>query len=87
MKRKKSVSFIMEIPSQPLTSDPENQSGEMMKRRDILRNNQLFCDVTVIADETQFPTHKVVLAAASPFFFSLLRSDMKEANNLKSNRL
>ena len=50
-----------------------------MKRRDILRNNQLFCDVTAIAEETQFPTHKVVLAAASPFFVSLLRSDMKEA--------
>ena len=69
----------MEVFSQPLTTDPAKYSGEIMKRIDILRNNQLFCDVTVIAGGTQFPTHKVVLAAASPFFFSLLGSDMKEA--------
>ena len=70
--------YIMDIFSQPFTAHPANHSAEMMKRLDILRNNQLFCDVTVTAEETQFPTHKVVLAAASPFFFSLLRSDMKE---------
>ena len=56
-----------------------------MKRLDILRNNQLFCDVTVIAEGTQFPTHKVVLAAVSPFFFSLLGSDMKEAKECAIN--
>ena len=66
-KRKNSKALIMEILSQSLTNDPENHSGEMVKRLDILRKNQLFCDVTVTAGGTQFPTHKVVLAAASPF--------------------
>ena len=36
--------------------------------------------MTVTVNGKEFKTHKVVLAAASPFFLALLESDMKESN-------
>ena len=55
---------------------------EMMKRLDIQRRNELFCDVVVevgpVDDQARLKGHRNVLCAASPFFYGALNSDMKE---------
>ncbi|KAL9959703.1 hypothetical protein ACROYT_G033049, partial [Oculina patagonica] len=55
---------------------------EMMKRLDIQRRNEHFCDVILEVgcgdDQARLKAHRIVLCAASPFFFNALNSDMKE---------
>ncbi|XP_078351632.1 kelch-like protein 25 [Oculina patagonica] len=69
----------MTFPSQPMSAEPSQHRQELIKRLDILRTNQSFCDVTVAVKDGEFNAHKVVLAAASPFIRSLLASDMRES--------
>ena len=56
---------------------------EMMKRLDIQRKNEQFCDVVLEVcngeDQARFNAHRVVLCAGSPFFYSALNNDMKES--------
>lgn len=56
----------------------------MMKRLDSQRRDELFCDVIVEVgsgdDQGRLKAHRVVLCAASLFFFNALNSDMKEKN-------
>ena len=53
-----------------------------MKRLDIQRRNEQFCDVILEVgsgdEQARLKAHKVVLCAASPFFYNALKSDMKE---------
>ena len=52
---------------------------QLAKRLNMLRRQDHLCDVTLVTkDETKFKAHRNVLSAASPFFFKLLQSDMKE---------
>ena len=55
---------------------------EVMKRLDIQRRNELFCDVTLEVgsgdDQACLKAHRNVLCAAGLFFFNALNSDMKE---------
>ena len=55
---------------------------EMMKRLDIQRRNEHFCDVILEVgsgdDQARLKAHRIVLCAASPFFYNALNSDMKE---------
>jgi len=52
---------------------------ELAKRLNMLRRQDHFCDVTLVTkDDKEFKAHRNVLSAASPFFFKLLQSDMKE---------
>ena len=52
---------------------------ELAKRLNMLRRQDHLCDVTLVTkDEKEFKAHRNVLSAASPFFFKLLQSDMKE---------
>ena len=55
---------------------------EMMKRLDIQRRNEQFCDVVLEVgsgdDQARLKAHRVVLCSASPFFYNALNSDMKE---------
>ncbi len=69
----------MASPSLPMSADPSQHRQELIERLDILRTKQSFCDVTVAVKDKEFKAHKVVLAAASPFFRSLLASDMRES--------
>jgi len=54
----------------------------MMKRLDIQRRNEHFCDVILEVgsgdDQARVKAHRNVLCAASPFFYNALNSDMKE---------
>ena len=66
---------IMEI-------DERNFCVEMMKRLDIQRRNEQFCDVILEVGsgnaQARLKAHRVVLCAASAFFYNALNSDMKE---------
>ena len=62
-----------------LSTDPYACRQELVGRLDILRRNQCLCDVKVIVKDEELAAHKAALAAASPFFLSLLKSDMRES--------
>ncbi|KAL9972442.1 hypothetical protein ACROYT_G018744 [Oculina patagonica] len=73
----------LDLSSQPITDTCELQfCVEMMKRLDIQRRNEQFCDVILDVgsgdDQTRLKAHRIVLCAASPFFYNALNSDMKE---------
>ena len=52
---------------------------ELAKRLNMLRRQDHLCDLTLVTkDGKEFKAHRNVLSAASPFFFKLLQSDMKE---------
>ena len=70
----------MEALSKPMISvNPSDCRQELVGRLHILRRNQSFCDVKVVVKDRELAAHKAVLAAASPFFLSLLTSDMRES--------
>ena len=71
--------FIMEALSEPMSLEPSQHRQELVDRLDILRTNESFCDVTIAVEGKELKAHKAVLAAASPFFLTLLTSDMKES--------
>ena len=71
--------FKMETISQPMSLEPSQHRHELVDRLDILRKNESFCDVTIAVKGKEFKAHKAVLAAASPFFLTLLTSDMIES--------
>ena len=64
-------------------TDKQQFCVEMMKRLDIQRKNEQFCDVVLEVfngeDLARFNAHRIVLCAASPFFYSALNNDMKES--------
>lgn len=73
----------MDLSSEPITESEQQQfCVEMMKRLDIQRRNDQFCDVILEVgsgdDQARLKAHKIVLCAASPFFFNALNNDMKE---------
>jgi len=63
-------------------SDMQLFCVEMMKRLDFQRRNEHFCDVILEVgsgdDQARLRAHRIVLCAASPFFYNALNSDMKE---------
>ena len=63
-----------------MSVDPSKHRQELLERLDILRKHDSFCDVTIAVKDKEFKAHRAVLAAASPFFLTLLTSNMKERN-------
>ena len=65
-----------------IETDERNFCVEIMKRLDIQRRNEQFCDVILEVgsgdDQALLKAHRVVLCAASPFFYNALNSDMKD---------
>ena len=74
------MSFLSWGPMQE--SDMQQFCVEMMKRLDLQRRNEQFCDVVLEVgsgdDQACFKAHRIVLCAGSPFFYNALNSDMKE---------
>ena len=66
--------------TEPMTADPAKHRLDLLERLDALRRKETFCDVTVAVNGKEFKAYKVILAAASPFFLSLLENDMRERN-------
>ena len=65
--------------SQLMSADPSQHRQELTERLDSLRRLDSLCDVTIAVKGKEFKAHKAVLAAASPFFLSLLESNMRES--------
>ena len=74
------MSEKMSVLSEPMKADASQHRQELIERLDALRREGRFCDVTVAVKGQEFKAHKVMLAAASPFFLALLESDMRESN-------
>ena len=50
---------------------------------DSMRDSGTLCDVTLIVEGVEFPAHKVILAASSPYFQAMFASSFKEKNESK----
>ena len=50
----------------------------VLKGLDDLRNQKLLCDVHLVVEGAKFPAHRVVLAAASPYFQAMFTGGFKE---------
>ena len=74
------MAAVSEMVSEPMTADHSQHRQQLTDRLEILRNNERFCDVIVEVKGKEFKAHKAVLAASSPFFLTLLESNMKESN-------
>lgn len=74
------MAAVSEGVSEPMTADHSQHRQQLTDRLEILRNNERFCDVIVEVKGKEFKAHKAVLAAASPFFLTLLESNMRESN-------
>ena len=66
--------------SESMTADYSHHREQLIERLHTLRNNERFCDVIVEVKGKEFKAHKAVLAASSPFFLTLLESNMRESN-------
>ena len=74
------MAAVSEGVSEPMTADHSQHCLQLTDRLEILRNNERFCDVIVEVKGKEFKAHKAVLAASSPFFLTLLESNMRESN-------
>ena len=73
------LSSNMAAISESMTADYSHHREQLIERLDTLRNNERFCDVIVEVKGKEFKAHKAVLAASSPFFLTLLESNMRES--------
>ena len=75
--------MVVDLSSEAIVeTDMQQFCVEMMKRLDIQRRNEHLCDVILEVgsgdDQARLKAHRIVLSAASPFFYNALNSEMKE---------
>jgi len=70
--------FIVKLPRH--TSPPHNVAHPQRITQQLWKDRH-FSDVDVVCGETHFACHRAVLAAASPVFAAMLKTDMVEATN------
>ncbi|XP_072899189.1 kelch-like protein 2 isoform X3 [Hemitrygon akajei] len=62
----------------PVTVNPRHLK-KAFKVMNELRSQNLLCDVTLVAEDTEIPAHRVVLAACSPYFHAMFTGEMSES--------
>ncbi|XP_078375891.1 kelch-like protein 12 [Oculina patagonica] len=58
--------------------DFEDFKDELLHKLNELRETNILCDTTIRAQGQDFPAHKCVLSAASPYFRAMFTSELKE---------
>ena len=53
-------------------------SDHVLKGLRELRDQELLCDIHLVAEGAKFPAHRIVLAAASPYFQAMFTGGFKE---------
>ena len=59
-------------------SNVKLSTKDILKGLDDLRSQELLCDVHLVAEGAKFPAHRVVLAAASPYFQAMFTGGFQE---------
>ena len=59
----------------------EQFKEELLSKLNQLRKEGILCDVTLRIEGQDFPAHRCVLSAASPYFRALFTSELAEENN------
>ncbi|XP_048461881.1 kelch-like protein 2 [Rhincodon typus] len=62
----------------PVTVNPRHMKNAF-KVMNELRSQNLLCDVTLVAEDTEISAHRVVLAACSPYFHAMFTGEMSES--------
>ncbi|KAM3831748.1 kelch-like protein 2 isoform 2-T2 [Vipera latastei] len=62
----------------PVTVNPWH-TKKAFKVLNELRSQNLLCDVTIVAEDMEIATHRVVLAACSPYFHAMFTGEMSES--------
>ena len=63
---------------QEVVYEPEDHMSEALKLCSDMKAQDELCDVVILANETRFPAHRVILAAFSPYFRAMFTGNMKE---------
>lgn len=62
-----------------MLSKDETHHERFLARMLELRNDDRFSDVLIRAEDSQFPAHRIVLAASSPYFLAMFTSNLEES--------
>jgi len=69
--------------SEEWTFRESTHSQSVLDGLNTLRTEGTFCDVVIVVDGQEFPVHKSVLSAASPYFKAMFTCNLAEANLAK----
>ena len=67
------------IPETPSAYSSDEHSGCLISNFEIFRRDGGYSDVSIRVSGKEFPCHKVILAAGSPYFKSMFESGMEES--------
>ena len=72
---------------QPLSMslNAKNHLGKLAENLHAMRESGTLCDYDLVAGSLRMPVHKVIMAASSDYFLSMLTSNMKESRDREVN--
>ena len=71
------------ISASPFYFQSVNHPGHILQSLQEIYRERLFCDVTLVINEQEFPAHRIVLAAGSPYFSAMFKNDLKESTQTR----